>query len=77
MYAKNVKYDSILMNNVFIRKIINDSKINENDNWKEIFGTELSEKFINTFENIIIFSLIHNFLMKKKIWLQQQQNMNY
>ena len=51
VYDTNVKYVSSLMNDNQIRPIINSSRINGDNMWKNILGEELSERFLNAFEN--------------------------
>lgn len=51
IYDANVKYVSTLMNDDQLRKIVNSSRADGDDKWKSILGTELSDRFLNAFEN--------------------------
>ncbi len=51
VYERNVKYVSMLMDDDCLRQIINSSRINGDNEWKKILGDELSDRFLNSFEN--------------------------
>lgn len=51
VYERNVKYVSMLMDDDYLRQIINSSRINGDDEWKKILGAELSDRFLESFEN--------------------------
>ncbi len=46
-YGTYVGYVSCLMKNEYFRKIVNDSRINGDNHWKEIIGEDLVNEFIN------------------------------
>ena len=55
-YGMYVDYVSSLMNNSDIRKAINDSRLNGDDNWKQLIGEENANEFIkslNDYNNAI------------------------
>ena len=50
VYASNVGYASILLDNEDIRKKVNSSRINGDDSWKEILGVDLSNDYLEAFD---------------------------
>ena len=50
-YQTYVEYVSSLMNNDVLRKIIDSSRLNGDDLWKQVIGEELSNEFISSLMN--------------------------
>ena len=49
-YGTYYNYVSVLMNDDEYRKIVDQSRLNGDDSWKDILGTELSNEYVNALE---------------------------
>ena len=74
-YGANVSYVAPLMNNPETRKIIDNSRLNGTDEWKEILGEELTQEYIDSFtdwvKNLLSFSTPDEVKNQKKKEMQK------
>lgn len=66
-YGMLVDYVSPVMNNEYLRKIIDTSRMNGDNEWKKVFGENLANEFVDTLMNY------YNFLFDRTIPRDQKQ----